>query len=298
MEFKRGSNKIFLKFLIVILIFFSFIYIISGFYIVKPAEQAVVMRFGKYHRTNFQGPHVFYRFLENIIIINTERLERSSHISSMLTKDENVVTVGLEVQHRIKDVESYLFKLVESEKVLNEAIDSSLRQIIGSVSLDRVMTAGKTQVANAIQEQLQLLLDSYESGIYIATVALRDASVPQSVKIAFDDVIKAKEEKEQLKHQAEAYVNKIIPEAKGLAVQIEQEAKAYRYEIVYAAQGDTVEFNLLLPCYKESPEIVRTRLYIESFEKIFSKTFKVLLDLNKEGSFIYLPIDKIFFTKK
>lgn len=269
------------------------IYCVFGFYIVKPAEQAVVTRFGKYNRTNFQGPHWFPLFIERIQLVNTERLERSSHISSMLTKDENIVTVGIEVQHRIIDAESYLFKLVDPERVLKEAADSALRQVVGSSSLDFVVTVGKVQVAHAIQEQLQLLLDSYESGIYIATVALRDVTVPASVKAAFDDVIKAQEEKEELKHQAEAFANKIVPEAKGIAVKIEQEAKAYRYEVVYAAQGDVLEFNLILPKYKVAPDVIRTRIFIEAFESVLSKTTKIILDLNNESSLIYLPIDRL-----
>lgn len=291
--FFTGNISTVSKILSFFLIFFVCVYGVIGFYIVKPAEQAVVTRFGKYHRTNFQGPHWYPYFLEDVKIVNTERLERGSYVSSMLTKDENIVNVGIEVQHRIADVELYLFKLIEPEKILKEAADSALRQVVGSSSLDFVVTVGKAQVAHAIQEQLQLLLDGYESGIYVATVALRDVTVPASVKAAFDDVIKAQEEQEELKHQAEAFTNKIVPEAKGIAVKIEQEAKAYRYEVVYAAQGDVLEFNLILPKYKKSPEVIRTRIYVDVLESILLKTTKIFLDLNNDNSLVYLPIDRL-----
>lgn len=291
--FFTGNISTASKVLSFFLIFFVCVYGVIGFYIVKPAEQAVVTRFGKYHRTNFQGPHWYPYFLEDVKIVNTERLERGSYVSSMLTKDENIVNVGIEVQHRIADVELYLFKLIEPEKILKEAADSALRQVVGSSSLDFVVTVGKAQVAHAIQEQLQLLLDGYESGIYVATVALRDVTVPASVKAAFDDVIKAQEEQEELKHQAEAFTNKIVPEAKGIAVKIEQEAKAYRYEVVYAAQGDVLEFNLILPKYKKSPEVIRTRIYVDVLESILLKTTKIFLDLNNDNSLVYLPIDRL-----
>lgn len=295
---EKSTNNFYYRVFFFIFVIFSCFYGILGFYIVKPAEQAVVTRFGKYHRTHYQGPHWYPYYIEEVIVVNTERLERGSHVSSMLTKDENIVNVGIEVQHRVIDPELYLFKLAEPEKVLKEAVDSALRQVVGSSTLDFVVTIGKAQVAHAIQEQLQSLLDSYESGIYVATVALRDVSVPISVKAAFDDVIKAQEEKEELKHQAEAFANKIVPEARGLAVKIEQEAKAYRYEVVYAAQGDVLEFNLILPRYKSSPDVIRTRIYIDVLENILMKTTKIFLDLGGENSLVYLPIDRLFNTSK
>ena len=224
-----------------IFIFFVFVvYVGLGFYIVKPAEQGVITRFGKYNRTVTQGPHWIPILIESKKIINTEKLERSSHGSSMLTKDENIVIVAIEVQYRINDVEKYLYNLVNPSLSLKQAADSALRQIIGNSALDFIVTSGKEQIAIAIHEQLQDTLDSYDVGIYIAAVALKEAKVPNDVKIAFDDVIKAQEEREQLKHQAEAFANKIIPEAKGTAVQMIEEAEAYQKEIIFVAEGDTV----------------------------------------------------------
>ncbi|MCB1712133.1 MAG: FtsH protease activity modulator HflK [Candidatus Riesia sp.] len=279
----------------ILAIIFILTYSIIGFYIVKPAEQAVITRLGKYNRVVSQGPHWIPYFIENKKIVNTEKLERSSHYgSNMLTKDENIITVEIEVQYRISDVEKYLFNLVEPDKTLKEAADSALRQVVGYSELDFLMTLGKDQVAAEIHEQLQHILDSYNSGIYVSIVALKDVRIPNDIKSSFDDVIKAQEEKEQLKHQAESFVNKIIPEAKGEAIRILEAASAYKQEVIYIAEGDAAKFKLILLEYKHAPDITRVRLYLDTMEYIFSKTTKILIDTNKNNNILYLPVDKLF----
>ncbi len=274
------------------------IYMIIGFYIVKPAEQAVVTRLGKYNRVTLQGPHWIPYFIEKKKIVNTEKLERSSHYgSNMLTKDENIITVEIEVQYRISDVEKYEFNLVEPDKSLKEAADSALRQVVGYSELDFLMTLGKEQVASEIHEQLQHILDSYNSGIYVSIVALKDVRIPNEIKSSFDDVIKAQEEKEQLKHQAESFVNKIIPEAKGESIKILEAASAYKQEIIYMAEGDVAKFKLILNEYKMAPDITRIRIYLDTLEYVLSKTTKVLIDINKNNNLIYLPLDQLLNNK-
>ena len=167
----------------------------------------------------------------------------------MLTKDENIITVEIEVQYRINDVEKYLFNLVEPDMALKEAADSALRQVVGYSELDFLMTLGKEQIASEIHEQLQHILDSYNTGMYIGTVALKDVRIPNDVKSSFDDVIKAQEEKEQLKHQAEAFANRVIPEARGEASKMLALANAYKREVVLGAEGDVSRFKLILPQY-------------------------------------------------
>ncbi|CAB3976292.1 FtsH protease activity modulator HflK [Candidatus Azoamicus ciliaticola] len=293
-------------FIVGLFIIIFFIYFIIGFYIVKPAEQAVVTRLGKYNRITEQGPNWIPFFIEKKQIINTEKLERSSHYGSyMLTKDENIITAEIEVQYRISDVEKYLFNLVEPDKSLKEAADSALRQVVGYSDLDFLMTLGKEQIASEIHEQLQHILDSYNSGIYVAVVALKDVRIPNDIKNSFDDVIKAQEEKEQLKHQAESFANKVIPEAKGEAARILETANAYKQEVIFIAEGDVIKFKLILAEYKNAPEVTRIRLYLDTLETVFSRTSKVLVDLSG-NNIIYLPIDKFlhqagdstFFTNK
>jgi membrane protease subunit HflK len=285
------------SFYIVIFVILVIVYIVSGIYIVKPAEKAVVTRFGKYQRIVEQGPHWIFLFIEKKRIINTEKLERNSHGSSMLTKDENIVNVEIEVQYRINNAEKRLFNIAESDKVLREASDSALRQVIGNSDLDFIVTSGKEQISNSIAQQLQTTLDSYDSGIYIAAVALREARVPTSVKSAFDDVIKAREEKEQLKHQAEAFANKVVPEAKGKASQMLEEANAYKQEAILAAEGDVIRFQLILDEYKKAPDITRKRIYLETMEYVLSKVSKILIDSDSGNNLIYLPIDKLMGSK-
>lgn len=290
---KNGQSKVkyILTFIAAILVI---IYLGFGFYIVKPAEKSVVTKFGKFNYVVGQGPHWIPIFIEKKQIINTEKLERSSHYGShMLTKDENIITVEFEVQYRISDIEKYLFNLEEQDKSLKEAADSALRQVVGYSELDFLMTLGKEQVASEIHEQLQHILDSYNSGIYVATVALKDVRIPNDIKSSFDDVIKAQEEKEQLKHQAESFANKVIPEAKGEAIRILEAASAYKQEIIFVAEGDIIKFKLLLPEYKIAPEITRTRLYLDTLEFMLSKSTKILIDLNKSNNIIYLPLDKL-----
>jgi modulator of FtsH protease HflK len=279
--------------LLVFILILIFIYLFLGIYIVKPAEQAVVTRLGKYNRITGQGPNWIPIFFEQKKIVNTEKLERSGHYGSyMLTRDENIITAEIEVQYRISDIEKYLFNLVEPDKGLKEAADSALRQVVGYSDLDFLMTLGKEQIASEIHEQLQHILDSYNSGIYISTVALKDVRIPNDVKSSFDDVIKAQEEKEQLKHQAESFANKVVPEARGDAYRMLEAADAYKQEVIFIAEGDVIKFKLILPEYQNAPEITRTRLYLDTIEHVFSKTTKILIDINRNNSIIYLPIDK------
>lgn len=296
-SFKDGpvKEKSSVRFIFLVVLFLCVLsYLVLGFYIIKPAEQAVITRFGKYNRVVGQGPHWIPMLVEDRKVVNTEKLERSSHYGSfMLTKDENIITVEIEVQYRINDVEKYLFNLVEPDDGLKEAADSALRQVVGYSELDFLMTLGKEQIASEIHEQLQHILDSYNSGIYISVVALKDARIPNNVKSSFDDVIKAQEEKEQLKHQAEAFSNRVIPEARGEAAKMLEASDAYKQEVIFIAEGDIQRFKLILPEYQYAPKITRIRLYLDTLESVLSKTTKILVDLGKGNNIIYLPLDKL-----
>lgn len=278
-------------------LFFLLIYISLGIYIVKPAEQAILTRFGKFNRMVTQGPHWYPLFIEEKIIVNTEKLNSSVHGAPMLTKDENIVVIEIEVQYRISDVVKKVFRFTQPERTLREAADSSMRQIVGRSALDFIVTIGKEQLAYEIKEQLQSILDTYDIGFFVAAVILKEAKVPSEVKNSFDDVIRAQEEKEQLKHQAEAFANRIVPEARGRAAQMIEEANAYKKEVVLLAKGETIRFELLLEQYEKAPDVTKERLYITSLETIFKKSNKVLLDIAtnipNSGSLIYLPIDRL-----
>lgn len=269
------------------------VYLLSGFYIVRPAEQAVITRFGKVNRTVGPGPHWIFRLIEDKAIVNSEQIGSSRHSASMLTQDENIVFVEIEVQYRIEDVNNYLFKVAEPIKTLKQAVESAMRQVVGNAKLDFIMTEGRTQVSIDIEQQVAAILEQYNAGIQVVTVAFKEAKAPEAVKSAFDDVIKAREEQERLKHAAEAFANKIVPEAKGDAERMLVEAEAYRQEIIAKAMGDTLRFNAVLAEYNKAPEITKKRIYIDTFEEVLSNTSKILIDIKNSNNLVYLPLDKL-----
>jgi membrane protease subunit HflK len=273
-------------------------YLSSGIYIVEPAERAVVTRFGRYVRTELPGLHWLPSFIENKVTVNVERRETTKHNGAMLTEDENIVYVDIAVQYRIKDAKDYLFNVVNPIKTLSEATESALRQVIGQSKLDDVLTSGRASVATAIKKQLIDTMEGYGAGLEVFDVSMQPAKAPEEVRAAFDDVIKAREEHESLVYAAQAYANDILPKAHGQVERILQDAEGYREEMRLGAEGATQRFDLILPAYKKSPEVTKKRLYIESLEQVFSKTNKVIVDTQNNGSpLIYLPIDKLMSGK-
>ena len=281
-----------------LLIIFAVLYIVSGLYIVKPAEQAVITRFGKYNRTVGPGPHWYPSFVEKKEVVNTEELVSTREAGTMLTGDENLVSVEIQVQYRILDVNSYLFKIVDPEKSLRQAAESALRQAVGHNKLDFIITSGRVEIEEQTRKQIIATLEGYNAGLYVAAVTLKEAKAPDQVKNAFDDVTKAREDRERFIHEAESYYNKIVPEAKGQAQQMLQEAEAYKQEAINSALGDTQRFSMLLPEYKKAPQVTKTRLYLDALEQVFSNSSKILVDIAGGNNLVYLPIDKLMAQGK
>lgn len=286
------------KLIISILSIIAIVYIILGLYIVNPAEQAVITRFGKFNRVVGPGPHWLPIFIESKIIVNSEQVGYSRHSGSMLTKDENIVFVEIEVQYRILNVNNYLFKVSEPIKTLKQAVESALRQVIGHSNLDFIMTDGRAQISEDVKQQLSNILEQYKTGIQIITVAFKEAKAPEAVKGAFDDVIKAREEQERLKHGAEAFANKMVPEAEGDARRMLVDAESYKKEVIAKAVGDTLRFNAILSEYNKAPDITKKRLYIDAIEDILSSTTKIIVDIKQGNNLIYLPLDKLINDNK
>ncbi len=276
----------------------AILYVFAGFYIVKPAEQGVITRFGKYNRTVGPGPHWYPQFIEQKEIVNTEELVSIRQAGTMLTGDENLVSVEIQVQYRISDVNNFLFKVVDPEKSLKQAAESALRQAVGHNKLDFIITSGRAEIEEQTRKQIVSTLDGYNAGLYVAAVTLKEAKAPEQVKAAFDDVTKAREDKERFIHEAESYYNKIVPEARGQAQQMLQEADAYKQEAINAALGDTQRFSMILPEYKKAPKVTKTRLYLDALEQVFSNSSKVLVDVNSGNNLIYLPLDKLMQASK
>lgn len=283
---------------IIAAIVLAFLYLISGIYIVEPAERAVITRFGKYVNTKGPGPHWLPTFIESKDIVNVEQVHTTDLSGLMLTKDRNIASVGVAVQYRIgdnvEDVRSFLFNVVNPILSLKLSAESALRQVVGQSTMDEVLTLKRSEIAIAIKEQINETLKRYETGIQVLDVATQFAKAPDEVRTAFDDVIKAAADEERLINQARAYENEVLPKARATVESMKNEAQGYKGETVLRAEGNVEKFNLILPEYKKAPKVTQTRLYLDTMQEILSKTTKMLVEGgNGNNSFIYLPLDKL-----
>ncbi len=265
---------------------------LSGIFIVDPAERAVVLRFGKYVETVGPGPHWIPRFIENKIIRNVDRRLKFSYSAQMLTKDENIVQVAIAVQYRIGDLKSYLFNVSDPIESLEQATASALRQVVGHTTLDEIITKGRERWGASVEDLLKEILVQYKAGIIIAKVSPQPARAPEKVQDAFDDAINAQEDEKRFKEKAFAYRAKVLPIAKGNARRVLEEAEGDSREVVLRATGAVAEFLALLPEYKNAPNIMRERMYIDTMQQVLSQSSKILID-SSSGNLLYLPLEKL-----
>lgn len=268
------------------------LWVLSGIFIVDPAEQAVILRFGRYVETVGPGPHWIPRLISTKIVKNVDRVLDYSYSAQMLTSDENLVSVSLAVQYRIDGLEDYLFNVSNPEESLQQATSSALRQVVGTTTLDQIITEGREVWGAKVQETLIKTLGLYKTGISIVNVSPQPARAPESVQDAFDDAIKAQEDERRFKEQAYAYAARVVPIAEGNASRIEQEAEAFSKQLVLRAQGEVAEFLALLPQYVANPQVMAKRMYLESMEKVLNRSSKIVVD-GKAGNLLYLPLDKL-----
>lgn len=283
---------------------------LGSFYIVDEGTRGVVLRFGKYVETTMPGLrwHLPYP-IERVEIVDIEQV-RSEEIgyrsggrqpssrsvpkeALMLTQDENIVDVRLAVQYQVRDPRAYLFNVVEPDLTLRQAIESATREVIGRSSMDFVLTEGRADIVTQVRELAQSVLDLYKTGLRINGVALQDAQPPEEVQEAFADAIKAREDEQRAKNEAEAYANEVIPRARGQAARRLQEAEAYRSQVVSQAEGEASRFTQLLSEYSKAPDVTRERLYIDTMQSVLGNASKVLVDANNSGPLLYLPLDRL-----
>jgi modulator of FtsH protease HflK len=264
-----------------------------GFYQVDQQERAVVLRFGKYHDTVQPGLEWNPPLIDEIIKVNTTKLRSASFREIMLTQDENIVEVNLSVQYIIDDTEKFVLRVRDPERSLQHATQSALRHVVGGTDMDLVLTEGRAQIAIEVQDRLQQYLDSYETGIRVSKVNVDDSQPPSQVQAAFDDVIKAREDEERVKNEAQAYANGIIPEARGQAQRQFEEAGAYKEQVIAQADGEADRFNKLLAEYRKAPEVTRQRLYLDALQSVYSNSSKVMVDVEGGNNVMYLPLDKM-----
>ncbi len=271
------------------------IWLASSIYIVEPAERGVELRFGSYTQVTDPGPHWHMPFpIERVVKVNVDQLSSFRHNATMLTRDENIVDIELTVQSRIQDPVDFLFQDQNPEKTMRDATETVVREIIGKSNLDFILTEGRSRVASQIQTGVQSLIDDqYKTGLLVTSVNMQPAKPPEQVKAAFDDAIKAREDKERLENKAEAYSNGILPVARGSAARVVEDAKAYKEQVIAQAEGDASRFLAVLTEYEKAPEVTRERLYLDTVQDVLSRNSKVIVDVKDSNSLMYLPLDKI-----
>lgn len=270
------------------------IWALTGIYQVDAAERAVVMRFGKYVATQQPGLnwHVPWPF-ESKQIVNVSSIEGFSEQTRMLTADENLVDINLDVQFRRADPLQYVFNVRDPETTLKEISESAIREIIGRSTLNLVLESGRQEIATNTKDLIQRTLNAYEVGIEVTTVNLQGVSVPEQVAPAQQDAIKAREDKERSSLEAQTYANDLLPRAGGEASRLEQDAQAYLAQKVAEAEGSSQRFTQLLTEYERAPAVTRERLYLETVELVLRNSKKVIVDTKGNNNMLYLPLDRM-----
>ncbi len=274
------------------------VWALSGIYIVDEGKRGVVLQFGAYNDTTMPGPHWYPRFIQSVTKVDVDNI-RSIELgyradeALMLTQDENIIDIKFAVQYQVKDARQYLFNVRDPDETLREAMESTVREVIGKNKMDFVITGGRTEVVDRAQHMLQEILDHYQTGLMITELTMQDAQPPQQVQGAFADAVKAREDKERIENEAEAYSNDILPKARGQAARIIEEANAYKSQVIAEAEGVTSRFLSVLAEYEKAPSVTRQRLYLDSLESVLEKSSKVLVDTKGGNNLLYLPLDKL-----
>ncbi len=295
---RKGSGSSKTVFLLGGLLLVGF-WLTQAVYSVDEQEQAVILRLGKYHETVGAGLHIYFPPIDRKYQTNVTRERAYSKQGQMLTEDENIIEVPLTVQYKISNLEDFVLRVDQPEISLQHATDSALRHVVGSTAMDQVLTEGREVLAEETKVRLQRFLDQYQTGITVTQVNVQNAQAPREVQEAFDDVIRAREDEQREKNQAETYANGVVPEARGQAQRILEDANGYRDEVIARAEGEAQRFNQLVAEYRKAPEVTRQRLYIETMQDVLGNTSKVLMSGDQgKNSLLYLPLDKMLQEQK
>ena len=288
-----GSSPSFKKILPTALVVLIVLYSALGIYTVDAQEEAVILRFGKYSTTKGPGIHWNPPFIDNRFIVNTEKLFTHTTNSSILTKDENIVNVETAVQYKRSNPVFYLLEAASPEDSIAQASESALRHVVGSNSMDNVLTTGREQIAIDVRKRLQERLNAYFTGIEVVTVSIRESRPPEAVREAFDDVVKAREDEVTLRNEAETYANEVVPIARGAAKRAIQDAEGYKAKVIAEAEGEATRFDQLLKEYSKAPDVTRKRLYIDAVQSVMSNSTKVMIDVKDGNNIMMLPLDQV-----
>jgi membrane protease subunit HflK len=280
----------------------------TGFFIVQEGQQAVITQFGKYHSTvgagfNWRLPYPVQRH-EIVVVTQIRSVDVGRDIiikatglrdSAMLTEDENIVEIKFAVQYRLNDARAYLFESKDPAAAVVQAAETAVREVVGKMKMDLALAEERDQIGPRVRTLMQTILDRYKVGVEVVGINLQQSGVrpPEQVQAAFDDVLKAGQERERAKNEAQAYANNVIPRAVGSASRLKEESEAYKAKIVAQAQGDAQRFRSVLTEYQKAPQVTRDRMYTDTMQQVYSNVTKVLVDSRQGSNLLYLPLDKI-----
>lgn len=287
------------------------IWVASGFYIVDASQRGVVLRFGKQVDVTLAGPrwHLPYPF-ETVELVNLSQVRtvevgyrdnvknKMAKESLMLTDDENIVDIQFAVQYFLRDPGEYLFNNRNPDENVRQAAETAIREVVGKSRMDFVLYEGREQVAAAATKLIQDILDRYKSGIVISKLTMQNAQPPEQVQAAFDDAVKAGQDRERQKNEGQAYANDVVPRARGTASRLIQESEGYKQSVIANAEGDASRFKQILVEYEKAPAVTRDRMYLDAMSQVMSNVSKVMVDQKNGNSLLYLPLDKLIESTK
>ena len=287
---------------------FALIWLATGFFIVQEGQQAVITQFGKYKSTvnagfNWRLPYPFQRheliFVTQIrsVDVGRDTVLKATGLkeSAMLTQDENILDIKFAVQYRLSDARAFLFESKNPSDAVVQAAETSVREVLGKMKMDAALSEERDQIAPRVRALMQTILDRYKVGVEIVGINLQQGGVrpPEQVQASFDDVLKAGQERERAKNEAQAYANDVIPRAVGSASRLKEEADAYKARVVAQAQGDAQRFRSIYAEYQKAPQVMRDRMYLDTMQHIYGNVTKVLVESRQGSSLLYLPLDKL-----
>lgn len=282
------------------------VWLASGFYIVDEGRRGVVTRFGKYTETTQPGPRWHLPFpLEAVEIVDFKQVRtveigyrnstgnRNAKEATMLTEDENIIDIQFAVQYDLNSAESFVFNNRKPEDMVKFVAEAAIREVVGRSKMDFALYEGREQIATQTRDLMQKLMDLYRTGVNVQKVTLQSVQPPEKVQAAFDDAVKAQQDRVRLVNEGQAYANDVVPRARGLASRLIEEANGYGTEVTQRAEGDASRFRSILTEYSKAPAVTRDRLYLDMMQSVLGNSSKVIVDQKAGGNLLYMPLDKL-----
>ena len=278
----------------------------TGFFVVQEGQTGIVMTFGRF--SHFAAPGFNWRKpwpIQSHEVVNVSQVRtvevgyrttlknKRLEEALMLTNDENIVDIQFAVQYKLKDASDWVFNNRDQEDMVRQVAETAIREVVGGKRMDFVLYEGRDQIASEAQKLMQQIFDQYHAGVLVTSVTMQGVQPPEEVQAAFDDAVKAGQDRERLKNEGQAYANEVVPRAKGAAARLKEEAEGYRQRVIANAEGDTSRFKQIVKEYQKAPAVTRDRMYLETMQEIFSNTTKLMVDSKKGNQLLYLPLDKL-----